>query len=74
VSFAQTPDTCSEESASLLDKRIFRPEFIAGHRQITDTFLLGLAVSHQGVPASFDRSISLKAVAGAGPEHLELLG
>jgi hypothetical protein len=30
------------DSISLTDKTIFRPEFIAGHKQITDIYLLGL--------------------------------
>jgi predicted nucleic acid-binding protein len=36
-----------------------------GHRQITDIYLLGLAIRHGGRLATFDRSIPLKAVVGA---------
>jgi toxin-antitoxin system PIN domain toxin len=62
------------DSVSLLDEALFRPQAIAGHRQITDIYLLGLAVRHGGRLATFDRSIPLKAVVGAGPAHLELIG
>jgi len=62
------------DSVSLLDESLFRPQAIAGHRQITDTYLLGLAVRHGGRLATFDRSIPLKAVVGAGAAHLELIG
>ena len=61
------------ESVSLLDDTLFRPTWIKGHQKITDTCLLGLAVRHTGVLATFDRSISLKSVVGAGPNHLEVI-
>ena len=63
-----------KESESLLDETLFRPEAIAGHQQIADVYLLGLAVRRGGRLATFDRSIPLKAVHGARAEHLEVLG
>jgi hypothetical protein len=62
------------DSVSLLDELLFRLQAIAGHRQITDVYLLGLAVRHGGRLATFDGSIPLKAVVGAGPAHIELIG
>lgn len=62
------------DSVSLLDESLFRPQAIAGHQQITDTYLLGLAVRHGGRLATFDRSIPLKAAVGAGAAHLDLIG
>jgi predicted nucleic acid-binding protein len=62
------------DDISLLNESVFRAAMIAGHRQITDIYLLGLAVSRQGTLATFDRSIPVNAVVGAGPQHLELLG
>jgi predicted nucleic acid-binding protein len=62
------------DSVSLLDESLFRPQAITGHRQITDIYLLGLAVRHGGRLATFDRSIPVKAVVGAGSAHLELIG
>jgi uncharacterized protein len=46
----------------------------AGSRQLTDVYLLGLAVNRKGRLATFDRSIPLPAVRGAAPEHLAIVG
>jgi toxin-antitoxin system PIN domain toxin len=63
-----------DDSVSLLDASLFRPEMITSHNQITDVYLLGLAVRNHGKFVTFDRSILLDAVIGAEPEHLEILG
>jgi len=62
------------DSVSLLDESLFQPTMIAGHQKITDAYLLGLAVRNHGRLATFDRSIPLKAVRGAGPSNLVLIG
>lgn len=62
------------EGVCLLDGGLFRPEAIAGHRKITDAYLLGLAVRRKATLITFDRSIPLKAVIGAEEAHLRLLG
>jgi uncharacterized protein len=62
------------DSISLLDQTLFRPEMIAGHRQITDVHLLAMAVRHDARLATLDRSISPKAVVGATSHHLEWIG
>ena len=73
--FCASPDhQFWDDSASLLDEALYRPEAISGHKQITDVYLLGLAVRHQRRLATFDRSIPLKAVRGARAEHLEVIG
>lgn len=46
---------------------------VLGHRQITDAYLLALAVRHGGRLVSFDRRIGLQAVPGAGPQHLSVV-
>lgn len=46
---------------------------IGGHQKITDAYLVGLAVRNHGRLATFDRSIPLKAVQGAGAEHVVVL-
>lgn len=56
------------DDVSLCDSDLF--SLTVGHRQLTDVYLLGLAVRHGGRLATFDRSIPLKAVRGARPEHL----
>lgn len=62
------------DSVSVLDPSLFRLELIAGAQQITDVYLLGLAVRHNGRLVTFDKRIPQRAVVGAGPRHLELLG
>lgn len=63
-----------EDSVSLLDESLFQTTMIGGHQKITDAYLLGLAVRSHGRLVTFDRSIPLKAVTGAGPTNLVLIG
>lgn len=66
-------DPCHEfwpDDASLLDARQFHHAHIHGHRQITDLYLLGLAVRHGGRLVTFDGKIPLSAVHGAKRQHL----
>lgn len=46
---------------------------VYGHNQITDLYLLALAVRHGGALATFDHRVALSAVRGAQPQHLHLL-
>ena len=46
---------------------------VFGHGQITDLYLLALAVAHHGALATFDHRIALNAVVGAEQRHLLLL-
>jgi toxin-antitoxin system PIN domain toxin len=63
-----------EDSLAIIDPSTFVPELIGGHAKITDAYLLALAVRNGGRLATFDRSIPVKAVVGARPDHVELLG
>lgn len=53
------------DDVSLVDRELFLLEFVQGHRQITDVYLLGLAVRRKGRLVTFDRGIPLVAVKGA---------
>lgn len=44
---------------------------VLGHRQITDAYLLALAVRHEGRLVMSDRRIDVKSAYGATTEHLE---
>jgi toxin-antitoxin system PIN domain toxin len=44
-----------------------------GHRQLTDVYLLALAVRHGARLVTFDRSIPVKAVRGARADHLAVI-
>lgn len=58
---------------SLLDARIVDRTRLHGPRQVTDAYLLALAVAHGGHLVTFDRSIAVSAVAGATRGHLTVL-
>ena len=58
------------DDVSIADKGLFSPANILGPNQITDVYLLGLAVKHGGRLVTFDRGLPLKAVRGAEPLHL----
>ena len=58
---------------SLLDEDRVDRLRLHGPRQVTDAYLLALAVAHDGRFATFDRSISRSAVAGATADHLVVL-
>ena len=51
---------------------VFEAEALLHHGQITDAYLLALAVHHRGVLVSFDRRLSSRAVRG-GEEALQLI-
>lgn len=57
------------DDISLLDTACFDFGRLHGHRQITDAYLLALAVRHGGQLASFDQGVPLSAVRGAGQRH-----
>jgi uncharacterized protein len=61
------------DGPSLLDDKVFDSTRIHGPRQITDVYLLGLAVRHKGKLVTFDAGIPLTAVREATPENLEAL-
>lgn len=58
---------------SLLDGRLLDMSRLHGPRQITDAYLLALAVAHGGRFVTFDRTIPLTCVRGATPAHLSVL-
>lgn len=61
------------DAVSLRDEKIFRMAFVRGHRQLTDVYLLGLAVTMGGCLATFDRTIPLEAVVGATRQTLQVI-
>jgi uncharacterized protein len=61
------------DDLSFLDQRLFDPTLARGHQQLTDIYLLGLAVRRKGVLATFDQKIPIDTVKGARREHLAVL-
>jgi toxin-antitoxin system PIN domain toxin len=62
------------DEVSLCEDGLFDPTHIAGNRQLTDVYLLGLSVHHGGRLATFDSRIRRESVRRAGSEHLVLIG
>ncbi|MCF8154567.1 MAG: PIN domain-containing protein [Rhodoferax sp.] len=58
------------DDISLLDAHCFHHSHIHSHNQLTDLYLLALAVKNGGRLVSFDQRIPLSAVHGARAEHL----
>jgi uncharacterized protein len=61
------------DSISITDPAIFDHSWLLGPNQITDVYLLALAVKHGGRLVTFDRGIPLAAVRGAEPRHLTVI-
>jgi toxin-antitoxin system PIN domain toxin len=52
------------DDTSISDEFVFESALIAGTRQVTDVYLLGLAARREGVVVSFDRTLAWQAVRG----------
>lgn len=61
------------DEISLTDNALFDRRHILGPRQLTDIYLLGLAVKRGGRLATLDTTIPLAAVRSARPEHLSVV-
>lgn len=61
------------DDISLRDDDLFDFNRVQGHNQITDLYLLGLAVRRGGCLVTFDQAIGLSSVHGATRPHLKLL-
>jgi uncharacterized protein len=62
------PDSLTVREASR-----FHWRKLQGHRQLTDVYLLALAISNHGCLATFDARIPLAAIDGAGEHHLKVI-
>jgi uncharacterized protein len=58
------------DDVSLLDAAVFDHTRLLGRRQITDIYLLALAVKHGGRLVTLDAGISVGAVRRAEPQNL----
>ncbi|MEO6655862.1 MAG: TA system VapC family ribonuclease toxin [Pyrinomonadaceae bacterium] len=58
------------DNISMLDDKVFESKRILGSRQLTDIYLLALAVQHSGRLVSFDQRISASSVRNATTTNL----
>ena len=61
------------DEVSFRDDRLLEVSLIRGHRQVTDVYLLALAVRRGGRLITFDQSIPIAAVKGATNASLEVI-
>ncbi|MDE2085148.1 MAG: VapC toxin family PIN domain ribonuclease [Xanthomonadaceae bacterium] len=61
------------DDQSLLDDDLFNWTHLLGPRQLTDAYLLALAVRHKGRFVTLDRRVPLAAVPGATAKHLVVI-
>jgi toxin-antitoxin system PIN domain toxin len=61
------------DDVTLLDETAVDRNRIHGPRQLTDIYLLALAVKHKGRLVTFDGSIPLSAVRGARKDHIAVI-
>jgi uncharacterized protein len=61
------------DDISMLEKRRFEASRIHGPRQLTDIYLLALAVRHGGRFVTFDHSVAVEAVTSAKSKDLVAL-
>ena len=61
------------DDLSITDAAVFDWHGLQGHQQVTDVYLLALAVAHGGRLVTFDQRIQPGMVKGCLPEHLVTL-
>jgi uncharacterized protein len=61
------------DDLSILDRTAVDEDRIHGPKQVTDVYLLALAVKHLGRFVTFDGAIPLSAVRGARQQHLAVI-
>ena len=61
------------DDLSLLNTTVFQHAHVHNPKQLTDVYLLGLAVKNQGCSVSFDQRNPLGSVHGARSENLIIL-
>lgn len=69
----QTDHEFWPDDVSLQDGTIFVAERMHSSRQLTDIYLLGLALAHSGRLATFDQGIPLSAVSTAKAANLQII-
>lgn len=73
AAIANTNHRRLDQFVSLLDSDRFLPSKLVSHRQITDLYLLGMAILHDVKLITFDRNIPAHAAVGFETRHLLVL-
>lgn len=70
---AETDHAFWPADVSILDRNVFNRDRLLGPKQLTDVYLLALAVKHGGCLATIDGGVSLEAVDDAEVRHLVIV-
>ena len=70
---AHSPHAFWADNISLQNPQLFNLDAVWGHQQITDVYLLGLAVKNGGRFVTLDQRVPLGAVKGATAASLEVI-
>jgi uncharacterized protein len=70
---AETDHAFWPADISILDATVFNRDRLLGPKQLTDVYLLALAVRHGGSLATIDGGVSLDTVRGAEARHLTVV-
>lgn len=73
LAIANTVHHRLEHSISLLDPSRFQPSKLVSHRQITDLYLVGMAILYDVKLITFDRNIPTHAAIGFESRHMLVL-
>lgn len=73
AAIANTNHRRLDQFVSLLDSDRFLPSKLVSHRQITDLYLLGMAILHEVKLVTFGRNIPTHAAIGFDMKHLLVL-
>lgn len=68
-----TPHRRLPEDVSLLDPELFRTSELVSFKEVSDLFLIGMAVRHDVTLVTFDRTMPSHAVIGFEERHLMML-
>jgi uncharacterized protein len=68
-----TDHTFWPDTVSLLDSDYFNADAFTQHGQITDSYLLALAIKNKGRLVSLDHDIKTETVSGFSSVHLQLI-
>lgn len=61
------------DDVNLFDEGLVDVSSISGHRQLTDIYLLALAVAHGLQFVTLDRGVRMESVKGANEKHLVVI-
>lgn len=61
------------DDISLVDEDVLDISSLSSHRQLTDVYLLSLAVEHDFCFVTFDRGVRIATVGGAEDRHLVVI-